>query len=279
MQWLSSPSPAVPDDETFAVKLRKSSTLRFSGQCLLEILRDFDRNLFHVALFTKEQPPRLIVKWQIDHIRQYGSNDVAFKFQSGRWGVPAEVLPAMLSPLLPFSLPRKAPTGVDWFIVDTEPGVAMRIHRAVDYWAQHIVEQVANMQGHGASLVSPPLANKLPLILPPPSQPRSSRKPSSPSSPLPSPSTPSSAGGTPHGPIYTGLRNETKNTPSLYDNPHAAQHGSGSAFSPPATSPTASLYQPLQPHSSSFSHNDSTYEVGLPDCLTWAGLPDLGLTA
>jgi hypothetical protein len=29
----------VPDDEAFRVKLRKSSSIRFSGQCLLEILR------------------------------------------------------------------------------------------------------------------------------------------------------------------------------------------------------------------------------------------------
>ena len=29
----------VPDDEVFRVKLRKSNSLRFSGQCLLEILR------------------------------------------------------------------------------------------------------------------------------------------------------------------------------------------------------------------------------------------------
>jgi hypothetical protein len=49
-----------------------------------DFCRDFDRNLFHIALFTEDDPPRLIVKWQIDHIRQYGSNNMAFKFQSGR---------------------------------------------------------------------------------------------------------------------------------------------------------------------------------------------------
>ena len=73
----------VPDDETFAVNLRKSNSMRFSGPCLLEVLRDFDRNLFHVALYSEDEPPRLIMKWQIDHIRQYGSNQMAFKFQSG----------------------------------------------------------------------------------------------------------------------------------------------------------------------------------------------------
>ena len=51
---------------------------------MVNFCRDFDRNLFHIALFTENDPPRLIVKWQIDHIRQYGSNNMAFKFQSGR---------------------------------------------------------------------------------------------------------------------------------------------------------------------------------------------------
>ena len=40
IQCSSSTLPAVvPDDETFRVKVRKSSTLPFSGRCLLEILR------------------------------------------------------------------------------------------------------------------------------------------------------------------------------------------------------------------------------------------------
>ena len=52
---------------------------------MLEIQRDFERNLFHIALFCDEIPPRLIVKWQIDHIRQYGSNDIAF--QVSKWKV------------------------------------------------------------------------------------------------------------------------------------------------------------------------------------------------
>ena len=74
----------APDEGPFRVRLRPSPSLLFHGQCILEIQKDFDRNLFHIALFVDEIPPRLIVKWQIDHIRQYGSNDVAFKFQSGR---------------------------------------------------------------------------------------------------------------------------------------------------------------------------------------------------
>ena len=74
----------VPDDETYKVTLRQSNTIVFTGSCLLEILRDFDNNRFHIALFTEEELPRLIVKWQIDHVRQYGSNQSAFKFESGR---------------------------------------------------------------------------------------------------------------------------------------------------------------------------------------------------
>lgn len=45
-----------------------------------------------------------------------------------------------LSP--PFS---KSPTSVDWFILDTDSGDAPRIHKAVDYWAHHIVDQANNM--------------------------------------------------------------------------------------------------------------------------------------
>ena len=50
---------------------------------MVYVCRDLNRNLFHIALLTKDEPARLIVKWQVDHIRQYGSNHCAFKFQSG----------------------------------------------------------------------------------------------------------------------------------------------------------------------------------------------------
>lgn len=39
----------------------------------------------------------------------------------------------------------KSPTSVDWFILDTDSGDAPRIHKAVDYWAHHIVDQANNM--------------------------------------------------------------------------------------------------------------------------------------
>jgi hypothetical protein len=133
----------VPDDETFRVRLRKSSTINFSGSCLLEIQRDFDRNLFHIALFTESDSPRLIVRWQIDHIRQYGSNNLAFKFQSGRSA--SHTAPPLTEVETVCSLTcSKSSTGVDWFIVDTDVGAAVRIHRAVDYWAKHIVDQIKN---------------------------------------------------------------------------------------------------------------------------------------
>ena len=74
----------TPDEGPFRVRLRPSPSLLFHGSCILEIQKDFDRNIFNIALFADEIPPRLIVKWQIDHIRQYGSNEIAFKFQSGR---------------------------------------------------------------------------------------------------------------------------------------------------------------------------------------------------
>lgn len=37
--------------------------------------------------------------------------------------------------------------------MDTDPGAASRIHKSVDYWAKHIVDQVKNMTG-GRVLVS-----------------------------------------------------------------------------------------------------------------------------
>lgn len=43
----------------------------------------------------------------------------------------------------------KSSTGVDWFIVDTEHGAAVRVHRAVDYWAKHIVDQIKNTTHRG----------------------------------------------------------------------------------------------------------------------------------
>lgn len=43
-----------------------------------------------------------------------------------------------------FDIFSKSSTGVDWFIVDTDVGAAVRIHKAVDYWAKHIVDQIKN---------------------------------------------------------------------------------------------------------------------------------------
>lgn len=79
-------SDIVPEDERFQVRLRQSQSLLFHGPCQLDIDRDYEKNLFHLAIYTDDEQHRLIVKWQIDHIRQYGSNEVAFKFQSGRYG-------------------------------------------------------------------------------------------------------------------------------------------------------------------------------------------------
>jgi len=53
---------------------------------------------------------------------------------------------------------RKSTTGVDWFILDTEPGYAVKIHRVVDYWAKHIVEQVKNLPSSGTSGRSVPVS-------------------------------------------------------------------------------------------------------------------------
>ena len=168
------------------------------GRCeIVCVCRDFDRSLFHIALLTKDEPSRLIVKWQIDHIRQYGSNSTAFKFQSGgsvhsqahthpnhincsdswlfmHWVglysntvcttfLQLRTISALsLTHSLPLSLSlllcSKSPTGVGWFIVETESGAALRIHKAVDYWAKYIVDQIRS-QPRG-EMVSPPLSHR-----------------------------------------------------------------------------------------------------------------------
>lgn len=213
----------VPDDETFPVNLRKSNSMRFSGPCLLEVLRDFDRNLFHVALYSEDEPPRLIMKWQIDHIRQYGSNQMAFKFQSG----------------------GKSPTGVDWFIVDTEPGSATRVHKAVDYWAKHIVEQARNMR-HGPQRAS--------SVGTTPRQ--------GPVSPVNSVSSVGSghSGSFPRG-TYAPLSTENRVQPSVYATPDQHEGARKPPVSVPPRGPqgqSSSHYQPLRPVTKETSH--STYE-------------------
>lgn len=218
----------IPDDETYRVRLRKAKSLAFSGPCLLEILRDFERNLFHIAMFTEEELPRLVVKWQIDHIRQYGSNNMAFKFESG----------------------SKSSTGVDWFIVDTEPGCAIKVHRAVDYWAKHIVEQVKNIPGNA----------------------RRSTLPGSPTTPdnscgstsLPRGSLGSSAPD-PQNP-YMVIDKSSRAPSSVYAAPEPAKgqkQGGGrinkSAAPPPPNSASNSTYMPLNVNSMDSSQN-RTYE-------------------
>ena len=59
---------------------------------------------------------------------------------------PPLPLPTSHSTLLP-PFCSKSCTGVDWFIVDTEKGAAVRIHKAVDYWAKHIVDQIKGTHG------------------------------------------------------------------------------------------------------------------------------------
>lgn len=54
-------------------------------------------------------------------------------------------IPRPLTHVHTFFLFSKSPTNVDWFIVDTDPGDAPKIHRAVDYWARHIVDQARNI--------------------------------------------------------------------------------------------------------------------------------------
>jgi hypothetical protein len=200
---------SVPDDETFRVVLRPTSCLGFSGSCYMEIQRDLNRNLFHIALMTKDEPSRLIVKWQIDHIRQYGSNHSAFKFQSG----------------------GKSPTGVGWFIVDTESGAAQRVHKAVDYWAKYIVDQIRSVK-----------MNKIPPVHQTHSVPVGQQ---SPSRHPPPPLSSSMDGSSPYAPLSVS----TLDHPPVYQKVSStATPGRHSATAPRSHTPTngsAGVYQPL----------------------------------
>lgn len=203
---------AIPGDEVFAVRLRRSQSLTYQGSCILEIEKNFERNQFHIALYTEQSPRRLIVKWQIDHIRQYGSNETAFKFQSG----------------------SKSSTGVDWFVMDTESGVAAKVHRAVDYWAKYIVQQIRNT----------------PAV----------RKPPPPSIAAPSKgasNTPSAAS------VYEPLIIENRKENSVYDS--VVTEGSGHRLSMhqnPAN-PSQGQYQPLKPLASSPPPSQESQYVSL----------------
>lgn len=219
----------APEDDVFRVRLRQSSSLLFHGPCLLEIQQDFDRNLFHIAIFTEDDPPRLVVKWQIDHIRQYGSNDVAFKFQSG----------------------SKSPTGVDWFILDTETGCAPKVHQAVDYWARHIVEQT----------------NNIPLPVP---RIRSRSKTNSSSSPVPSPQSPPPL--PTNAAAYTPLLHD-RQPPSIYEDlnnrdnrfHHSLSPQLSTQLSSSVPTTTNAIYQPLLPGTNSLVTSTNDTYAGLND--------------
>ena len=68
----------------FMVTLQQSDALSFYGPCQLEIQPRKMEKLYFVAIYDMNQPPRLVVKWQIDHLRGYGSNESVLKIETGR---------------------------------------------------------------------------------------------------------------------------------------------------------------------------------------------------
>ena len=148
----------------------------------------------------------------------------------------------------------KSSTGVGWFILETEVGAAQRIHKAVDYWAKYIVDQVKSAQQthrlvslttpsslHTVYMISPtpclsPLSTPLSLHLSPslpPSLPPQQHAPSAPSAqapPKPPPPTAissslisSSVG------AYAPLNMDTRDEQSVYQKPSPARAGGRTA--------------------------------------------------
>lgn len=64
--------------------LQQTECLSFYGPCQLEIQPRPTERAYYVAVYDMNQPPRLVIKWQIDHLRGYGSNESVMKIQTGR---------------------------------------------------------------------------------------------------------------------------------------------------------------------------------------------------
>lgn len=68
----------------FLVTLQQSESLSFYGPCQLEIQPKSSEKAYYVAVYDMNHPPRLVIRWQIDHLRGYGSNESVLKVQTGR---------------------------------------------------------------------------------------------------------------------------------------------------------------------------------------------------
>ena len=68
----------------FMVTLQQSEHLSFYGPCQFEIQPNTADMIYSIAVYDMNQPPRLVIKWQIDHLRGYGSSESILKIQTGR---------------------------------------------------------------------------------------------------------------------------------------------------------------------------------------------------
>ena len=68
----------------FLVTLQQTESLSFYGPCQIEIQPKPSERAYYVAVYDMNQPARLIIRWQIDHLRGYGSNESVLKVQTGR---------------------------------------------------------------------------------------------------------------------------------------------------------------------------------------------------
>ena len=68
----------------FMATLQQSEALSYYGPCQIEIQPKRSENVYYVCVYDMNQPPRLVIRWQIDHLRGYGSNESVIKIQTGR---------------------------------------------------------------------------------------------------------------------------------------------------------------------------------------------------
>ena len=68
----------------FLVTLQQTDNFHFYGPCQIEIQPKKSERVYFVAVYDMNQPPRMVIRWQIDHLRGYGSNESVLKIQTGR---------------------------------------------------------------------------------------------------------------------------------------------------------------------------------------------------
>ena len=81
---------AIPDPQRdrgpFDIDIQANSKLPYSGPAKLKIEVIEGQRLYIIDLYYMQRNrSQQIVRWQIDHLRGYGSSDSVLKIETGRW--------------------------------------------------------------------------------------------------------------------------------------------------------------------------------------------------